>query len=84
MTNNGHDKNRGSPPVGDPTNSWRELRLPSDLCEKMEAQIQGSQFASLEELLTFVLRDLTSRKSSSLDEQERQAIEKRLRDLGYM
>jgi hypothetical protein len=65
-------------------NSWRELRLPSELCEKVEEQIRGSQFATLEEFLTFVLRELASRNSTALDEQERQMIERRLRDLGYM
>ncbi len=65
-------------------NSWRELRLPEDLCNKIEKQIQGSQFANLEEFLTFVLQEIASRNSSQLDAQERQAIEKRLRDLGYM
>lgn len=65
-------------------NSWRELRLPSELCEKVEEQIRGSEFASLEEFLIFVLRELTSRNSSRLEEQERRVIEQRLRDLGYM
>lgn len=65
-------------------NSWRELRLPSELCAKVEERIRGSQFENLEEFLTFVLRELTSRNSSQLDQQERQAIEQRLRDLGYM
>jgi hypothetical protein len=65
-------------------NSWRELRLPTELCEKVEKQIQGSQFATLEEFLTFLLREVASRDSSRLDEQERQAVEQRLRDLGYM
>lgn len=65
-------------------NSWRELRFPSELCEKVEERIRGSQFENLEEFLTFVLRELTSRNSSQLDQQERQAIKQRLRDLGYM
>lgn len=65
-------------------NGWRELRLPSELCEKIEKQIQGSQFATLEEFLTFLLREVAARDSSRLDEQERQTIEQRLRDLGYM
>jgi hypothetical protein len=65
-------------------NSWRDLRLPAPLCEAMEKQIKGSQFATLEDFLTFVLRELTSRNGAQLDEQERAAIEKRLRDLGYM
>jgi len=65
-------------------NSWREVRLPSELCEKVEEQIRGTEFASVEEFVTFVLRELTSRNSARLDERERQAIEQRLRDLGYM
>ena len=65
-------------------NGWRELRLPSELCEKIEKQIQGSRFTTLEEFLTFVLREVASRDSSRLDERERQAVEQRLRDLGYM
>jgi Arc/MetJ-type ribon-helix-helix transcriptional regulator len=64
--------------------AWRELRLPSELCEKIEEQIRGSQFATLEEFVTFLLREVVSRNSSRLDEQERQTIEQRLRDLGYM
>jgi uncharacterized membrane protein YebE (DUF533 family) len=64
--------------------SWRELRLPAELCEKVEEQIRGSQFATLEEFLTFVLRELAARNSSRLDKKEREAIEQRLRDLGYM
>ena len=65
-------------------NSWRELRLSEELCKKIEEQIQGSQFATLEEFLTFLLREVAARDSSQLDEQERQTIEQRLRDLGYM
>ena len=65
-------------------NSWRELRLPSELCAKLEEQIRGSRFATLEEFLTFVLRELTQRDSSRLNDQEREALEQRLRDLGYM
>jgi hypothetical protein len=65
-------------------NSWRQVRLPSELCDKIEERIRGSEFATLEEFLTFVLREITSRNSSSLDERERRVIEQRLRDLGYM
>ena len=65
-------------------NSSRELRLPSELCEKIEEQIRGSQFGTLEDFLTFVLREITSRSSSRLDEQERTVLEQRLRDLGSM
>ena len=65
-------------------NSWRELRLPSELCEKIEKQIQGSRFATVEEFVTFLLQEIASRNGSRFDEKERQAVEQRLRDLGYM
>ena len=65
-------------------NSSRELRLPAHLCEAAEELIKGTKFSSVEEFLTFILRELTSRSSAQSDEQERKVIEQRLRDLGYL
>jgi hypothetical protein len=66
------------------SNSWRNVRLPDELCTAAEERIKGTKYASLEELLTFVLGELVSQKSGQLEEQERKMIEQRLRDLGYM
>jgi hypothetical protein len=65
------------------TESTREIRLPADLCQAAEEQF-GKRFASLEDLLTFVLRELVRDDAARMDESEAQMIEKRLRDLGYM
>jgi hypothetical protein len=65
-------------------NPWRDLRLPAELCEAVEKQIKGTKFTTLEEFLTFVLRELTSQRGRQLEEQERKVIEERLRDLGYL
>lgn len=70
--------------MGNGNKSWRDLQLPAELCEAVEKQIQGTKFATLEEFLTFVLRELTSQSGRQLEEQERKVIEERLRDLGYL
>ena len=62
----------------------RDLRLPWHLCEAAEKLIQGTRFSTVEELLAFVLQELTSPRAAQLDENERKAIEDRLRDLGYL
>jgi len=65
-------------------NTWREVRLPADLCQAAEERIKGTGFASLEALLAFVLRELTSSSGARLEDHERKVIEQRLRDLGYL
>jgi hypothetical protein len=65
------------------TESMRELRLPDDLCRAAEEQF-GTRFASLEELLTFVLKELVRDDAARMDAREASIIEQRLRDLGYM
>lgn len=70
--------------MSDETNSCRELRLPAELCAALEKRIQGTKFRSLEDFLTYVLRELTSSGSEQAEEQERKVIEQRLRELGYL
>jgi hypothetical protein len=65
-------------------NTWRDLRLPSELCRAAEERIKGTSFRTLEDFLTFVLRELTSRSGAQAEEQERKLVEERLRDLGYL
>jgi hypothetical protein len=64
-------------------NDTREVRLPSDLCEAVEKKL-GSTFGSLEDLLVFILQDLSASDASRFDEAEQRLIEERLRDLGYL
>ena len=70
--------------MGNEMNTWRELRLPSELCAAAEERIKGTGFRTLEEFLTFVLRDLTSRSGAQAEERERRLVAERLRDLGYL
>jgi hypothetical protein len=65
------------------TNPTREVHLPEDLCQAAENRF-GVRFCSVDELLTFVLRELTSDDALRLDEREQQIIEERLRGLGYI
>jgi uncharacterized membrane protein YebE (DUF533 family) len=68
----------------DQEKSWRQVRLPADLCAAVEEKIKGTKFATIEELLSFVLEEIAAKKSGELEEQERKLIEQRLRDLGYI
>jgi hypothetical protein len=61
----------------------RTVQLPSELCTAIEKKY-GSTFGSLEELLIFVLKDLANEEANNADQAERQMVEDRLRDLGYL
>lgn len=61
----------------------REVRLPAELCAAAEKKIAG-RFNSLEELLIFVLSDLSADDASQADRAEQHIIEERLRELGYI
>jgi hypothetical protein len=61
----------------------REVRLPADLCAATEKKF-GNTFANLEELLTFVLRDLSRDAAAEFDQAEQRLVEERLRELGYL
>jgi len=61
----------------------REVRLPEDLCASAEKKFAG-KFGTLEELLTFVLRDLLRDDAIQADQAEQRLVEERLRELGYL
>jgi hypothetical protein len=61
----------------------REVKLPADLCQKVE-QLYEKRFGTLEQFLTFVLRELAGQDAANADQAEQQIIEQRLRDLGYI
>jgi hypothetical protein len=61
----------------------REIKLPEDLCVAAENKF-GSRFGSLDELVTFLLRELVSGDTVELDQAEQAAVEQRLKDLGYL
>jgi hypothetical protein len=61
----------------------REVRLPAELCASAEKKFSG-KFSTVEELLTFILRDLLRDDALQLDRAEQRIIEERLRELGYI
>jgi len=61
----------------------RDVRLPADLCTVAEKKF-GHNFGSVEELLTFILQDLSRDDASQLDQAEQRLVEERLRELGYL
>jgi hypothetical protein len=63
--------------------STREVKLPSDLCEKIE-HLYGSQFGTLQEFLIYILQELSRNDAAQTDQAEQQIIEERLKDLGYI
>jgi hypothetical protein len=65
------------------TKKWREVRLPVELCEAAERQY-ADQYASLEELLTFMLSYVTRKEAERMDQAELEIVQQRLRDLGYV
>lgn len=61
----------------------RTVQLPAELCLEAEKRF-GARFASIDEMLEFVLRELLRDDAAQLDRKEQQVIEQRLRDLGYL
>jgi hypothetical protein len=61
----------------------RDIQLPADLCSAAEDKFSRT-FASLEELLIFILRDLVRDQSVKLDQAEQQLVQERLKALGYL
>jgi hypothetical protein len=61
----------------------RQISLPEELCAAAERQF-GARFEGVEPFLEFVLRELLNDKAEALDKAEQAALEKRLRDLGYL
>lgn len=61
----------------------RTIQLPDDLCVKAEKWM-AARFTSLEELVTFLLREIIQDEDDKLDQKEEELVQQRLRDLGYM
>jgi len=62
---------------------WREVHIAADLCDAAEAKF-GRAFGGVDELVSFLLRELVRGDTARLDEAELKAVEQRLKDLGYM
>jgi hypothetical protein len=64
-------------------NDLRSVSLPSCLCEAAEQRF-GSRFGGLEPFLAFVLEQLLRDDATRMDQADRQMVEERLRELGYV
>jgi hypothetical protein len=69
--------------ISDVMSEFREIKLPEDLCAAAEKKF-GGRFGSVEELVAFLLRDLVSGDTVEMDRAEKEAVEQRLKDLGYL
>lgn len=61
----------------------RAINLPAELCTGVEKAF-GGKLGSLEEFLEFVLREILRDEAVQSDERERNLVEQRLRELGYL
>jgi len=62
---------------------FRNVSLPENLCAAAEEKF-GKSFGSLQEFLTFLLRELVNDQAAGMDEAEQRLVEQRLRELGYL
>ena len=66
----------------------RLIEIPESLYNKIEAKIKGSNFASVPEYVSFILRErLTTEEESSksgYSKEDEEKIKARLKDLGYL
>ncbi|HZQ08226.1 MAG TPA: hypothetical protein VFD70_16700 [Anaerolineae bacterium] len=65
-------------------NNFVIVRLPAELCERVQKKFAGIGFESLDALLEFVLRELAQDDAMQMDRDEERIIEERLKDLGYV
>ncbi len=65
------------------TSSFREVKIPEDLYLAAKNRF-ANQFSSVDDLVTFALRELLREDSVSLDQSEQEMIQSRLKDLGYL
>jgi hypothetical protein len=61
----------------------RTVHLPAKLCAEAETR-WGARFASVDDLLIFLLEELNESEGDQFDRVEEEAVEQRLRDLGYI
>lgn len=64
-------------------NEIRIVKLPEGLCARLQEEF-GASFASLEDILVFVMHQLTLPQAVNKDKNEQEILEQRLRDLGYL
>jgi hypothetical protein len=59
------------------------VSLPAELCASV-LERYASRFANIDDLLTFLLQELLRDDAMKMDQREKQILEARLKDLGYL
>ena len=62
---------------------WRSVQLSEALCAAAE-QKYAATFSSVQDLLTFLLKEVLVDPTPQLDKDEQKMVDQRLRDLGYV
>jgi Arc/MetJ-type ribon-helix-helix transcriptional regulator len=71
-----------SPP---PTPPARTIRIPEEVAKAMEARIEGSGFANVDDFVSFVLARLSEQPAGEpFSEEDERRLRERLRSLGYI
>ncbi|MCD6530419.1 CopG family transcriptional regulator [Candidatus Bathyarchaeota archaeon] len=65
---------------------FTEVLIPVSLFKKIEERIRGTEFSSVSDYVTYVLRELLSEEEEEevLSEEDEEKIKARLRALGYI
>jgi hypothetical protein len=63
--------------------NMRTVQLSSSLCDAAQERF-GNRFATVEELLTFLLQELLRDDARKFDHAELSLVERRLKELGYV
>ncbi len=66
----------------------KEVKIPDDVYEKIEQRLKETEFESVDEYVTFVLREvlasLEEEEEQVFSEEEEEKVKERLRALGYL
>lgn len=63
------------------------LQIPKDIYEKLSQRIDGTEFKSVQEYVTFVLKEVVSEEEEEeeiYNEADEEEIKERLKGLGYL
>lgn len=67
---------------------FREVKIPEEIYEKIEKRIEEMEFKSVDEYVTYVLREvlvsLEEEEEEVFTEEEEEKVKERLRALGYI
>ena len=69
------------------TEDFGEIRIPKSLLNRLEEHVKGSEFTTVDDLATYLLRRGLAERTTHetlLSDEEEEKIKQRLRDLGYL